>query len=1211
MYEKSLQKLATIFIPNMAQWDVSTFDLRRIMSEVAAQFEVKRRCGVVKKIKLLLEHKRNSSLAAQEKGNTLENLGMWVSEDPIFIKYLIKCNTAKEDICKKMERFGGKMSVYPSSHSLLVVPLANRKTSKQELLVWTETMSAALEITIGEYIHAEEEPTLVHLLHNDRDSLLGQFTSIRVLNQSTVIGHQQDVKELLVTCKELTFKRELIRRGWKIINRTSAFIVIECLKRDSGSRYPGLKVLLDEPLSVLLLEGPREEYFAAEERCNEILHNLLLADVQLTMNQDSFLKTVNLDKFNDEAFFSKGVLVGLVSNDGELKLLGVSTEEINWANTLLQCTIQECWVDIPDPARAVLFSEKPANVIDCLQKELNEKEKKTVDVLLFQDAMDPYRVAVVGRETEMLRAKALLERFFSVIQEEVVTLKTPGAWQYLYEEGRVWLKHAARAFSCVAELHLGQMFDPLDHESQDDLFRPPTSISFIEIHSVVVSSIAHVTTDVLVCPLAFNLDLKMNPFSRDIMAITREGIKLGTDCLQPKEIVEYSTIYWKGPTLYFVNFLPHRNLLGQAAKVYRANIRCCLDKCQASAVHSITFPIIGSGGFEFPLEEEIMWLLEEIMCFTQETDNIALRRVQLALPHGDGRAHSVLERGMSTIDGKLKPLLLGDIAETCRSLHVHVTGRPEDRERLRLEITRSVEEFTTKEVFSHHCLFSLTDSDLLKGLEGLRNHGILIRKGKEIHILGVNKFVTKASHVIKDLLHSSAMRRWEVEEMFRLVQWEYFDNGGYVSFDKRTNLTIERAFQKGESQLDLELEGRKVHLNLDQEEGKLEGGLGYILIRCVRGETDALKKHLKKESHASSHKNWQDQHIENPLISSLETPDIQKMLDLGKSVRVRITVIQNQNQVRLQGRKCDVMEAIIEIERLLRSILEKRCRDIQEANVSLQVQWMYRQEGSYHPFDGTNNCLLEKQYYQYVQSAGADVKVEVTINDERAKVDYPTMMAKLQMTKKYIRLKRIDVASGIDHPSDWVLMNGKHLMVMTMNPSSKQFRDVQENFNKTTTGLEIVKIERIQNSYLHKAYELRKKLFAQKNGVNKVNELTLFHGTAPQNCSAINHKGFNRGYTANAKLFGFGVYFAVCASYSCKYSIGHSVAGDHFMYQVKVIAGRYTQGEKHMKDPPARPGKNPNDLYDSVVDNVGNPSMYVVFHDDQAYPEYLITFKQV
>ncbi|KAJ1195107.1 hypothetical protein NDU88_004389, partial [Pleurodeles waltl] len=58
-------------------------------------------------------------------------------------------------------------------------------------------------------------------------------------------------------------------------------------------------------------------------------------------------------------------------------------------------------------------------------------------------------------------------------------------------------------------------------------------------------------------------------------------------------------------------------------------------------------------------------------------------------------------------------------------------------------------------------------------------------------------------------------------------------------------------------------------------------------------------------------------------------------------------------------------------------------------------------------------------------------------------------------------------------------------------------------------------IERIQNSYLHKAYELRKKLFAQKNGVNKVNELTLFHGTAPQNCSAINHKGFNRGYTAN------------------------------------------------------------------------------------------------
>lgn len=33
------------------------------------------------------------------------------------------------------------------------------------------------------------------------------------------------------------------------------------------------------------------------------------------------------------------------------------------------------------------------------------------------------------------------------------------------------------------------------------------------------------------------------------------------------------------------------------------------------------------------------------------------------------------------------------------------------------------------------------------------------------------------------------------------------------------------------------------------------------------------------------------------------------------------------------------------------------------------------------------------------------------------------------------------------------------------------------------------------------------------------------------------------------------------------------------------------------------------DLYDSGVDKTPNPTMFVVFHATQAYPEYLITFK--
>ena len=45
-----------------------------------------------------------------------------------------------------------------------------------------------------------------------------------------------------------------------------------------------------------------------------------------------------------------------------------------------------------------------------------------------------------------------------------------------------------------------------------------------------------------------------------------------------------------------------------------------------------------------------------------------------------------------------------------------------------------------------------------------------------------------------------------------------------------------------------------------------------------------------------------------------------------------------------------------------------------------------------------------------------------------------------------------------------------------------------------------------------------------------------------------------------------------------------------------------------MKVPPKNPA-NPQVPFDSVVDNPRNPTIFVVFYDTKAYPEYLITYK--
>ena len=97
---------------------------------------------------------------------------------------------------------------------------------------------------------------------------------------------------------------------------------------------------------------------------------------------------------------------------------------------------------------------------------------------------------------------------------------------------------------------------------------------------------------------------------------------------------------------------------------------------------------------------------------------------------------------------------------------------------------------------------------------------------------------------------------------------------------------------------------------------------------------------------------------------------------------------------------------------------------------------------------------------------------------------------------------------------------------------------------------------------------------------------------------------------STATFYGKGVYFAVNASYSAQPTYSPpDPSGHKYMYLVRVLIGEFTAGSKDVIVPPPKNiAKDPNVLFDSLVDNVANPSMYVIFQDAQAYPEYLITF---
>ena len=92
--------------------------------------------------------------------------------------------------------------------------------------------------------------------------------------------------------------------------------------------------------------------------------------------------------------------------------------------------------------------------------------------------------------------------------------------------------------------------------------------------------------------------------------------------------------------------------------------------------------------------------------------------------------------------------------------------------------------------------------------------------------------------------------------------------------------------------------------------------------------------------------------------------------------------------------------------------------------------------------------------------------------------------------------------------------------------------------------------------------------------------------------------------------FGKGVYFANQAWFSARknYAVPDE-NGLQCIYIARVLVGKFTKGKEGLIVPPPIDENNKTVAYDSVVDNVEKPLLFVIFYDYQSYPEYLVTFK--
>ncbi|NWH33473.1 PAR14 polymerase, partial [Chloropsis hardwickii] len=336
-------------------------------------------------------------------------------------------------------------------------------------------------------------------------------------------------------------------------------------------------------------------------------------------------------------------------------------------------------------------------------------------------------------------------------------------------------------------------------------------------------------------------------------------------------------------------------------------------------------------------------------------------------------------------------------------------------------------------------------------------------------------------------------------------------------------------------------------------------------------------------------------------ISHFGEEEVEELIDLGKKLKIVLDL--KNTSIEISGVTKDVYLASVAVHKMILRV--KDAKETQAKLLQNSIEWKYYEKDSYVPFNSLTNVELENAY------VGKQKTVEVTIGERIYTVDMASKTA-VDAQGRQISIIRVDKSEDQKStvlPPTWDPMENERLKIVELKPDSREYKNVQERFLQTCQFYRIEKIERVQNLYFWKNYQIKKCEMDKKNG-NRNNERLLFHGTSQESLTSINEYGFNRSYAGmHAANFGNGTYFAVHANYSANdlYS-KPDVNGRKYMYLARVLVGEYSLGRKGSITPARKDGSNSVDLFDSSTDNMMQPSMFIIFSDIQAYPEYLITF---
>ncbi len=241
---------------------------------------------------------------------------------------------------------------------------------------------------------------------------------------------------------------------------------------------------------------------------------------------------------------------------------------------------------------------------------------------------------------------------------------------------------------------------------------------------------------------------------------------------------------------------------------------------------------------------------------------------------------------------------------------------------------------------------------------------------------------------------------------------------------------------------------------------------------------------------------------------------------------------------------------------------------------------------------------------------------------------------------------QLELAQQMKQPVTWAAMKNQQTAErFALLPGPERDRVCQAFMKTLNSSIKVVDVQRIQNLSLWRQYATKRWEFVSREGSlsqDRNERVWLFHGTSEDTVEKIVHQGFNRSFAGkNATMYGKGVYFARDAkckaahrmlpierspfatcqatlssilssilrsadSSSTAYSRPNTQGVQH-MFLCRVVTGEFCLG---VQDAPAPRPRTGVILYDSTVDDEADPKIFVTYHDAQAYPEYLVRFRQ-